>query len=60
MSLLDRSPNSQFFLRSANVVPGKPSGETAIAINKKFSASLLDLSDIYIAVTLRCFVLSCI
>jgi len=49
-------PDSQFSIRPANIT----SGGLAISSNIKFTISLLDLSDICIAVELGCFLLLCI
>jgi len=60
VSLSERLPNSPFFLRPENITTGRHPGGLAIAINRTFAASLLHSSDIYIAVGLECFKLSCI
>ena len=56
MSSFECLPDSQFSIRPANIT----TGSLAISLNIKFTTSLLDLSDIYIAVELGCFLLLCI
>ena len=60
VSQLDLSCDHKFILGPAKLTSGRPSGGLAIPVNKKFSCSLSESSDVYISVDFCSFILMCV